>query len=353
MSEDLLPAFEPIVPTPYELPATSRWRRKAVRRGDGTVDCADTDGEEFSSCIRRALPLAGKEAILEAIEQLGRKFGTQSLVTRAEIEATIVVVALQEVESIVNQLAPAQLVEWLNMLHVGVDCLAHESEMITLSNNGFEFQLVTGHFTGGRADEATHADRALYFALAFVPYISRLVSPLQRPLTVKIGIHSGVITSNRLQGPDWAMFRLFGEDAHVAPLIIEQARVGHITATMPFVESLKEKWEWFPTGMTVPAGYGRSFRLVELKTAYEDVPVPDDEDHLTLFTDSRLESPYAKGLPYPNLSGWPSPAQQAQGTTAGKDGSRKVEWDGSSPVPGGEGDPPAASATMQVDACVS
>eukprot|EP00884_Botryococcus_braunii_P013855 jgi/Botrbrau1/22470/Bobra.0544s0001.1 len=233
MSEGSLPAMEPIVPTAYQLPATSLWRRKAVRRADAQEGSADIYGEGLDSDMRRSLPLAGKEAIMEAIEELGRKLGTHSLETRVDVEATMVVVALQEVESIVNRMAPSQLVEWLNMLHAGIDNLAHDSEMMTLSNNGFEFRLVTGHFTGGRAAETTHADRALFFAQALLPYISHLASPLKRPLTVKIGIHSGVMTSSRLQGSGRAMFRLFGEDAHVAPLIMKQARVGHITVQFP------------------------------------------------------------------------------------------------------------------------
>jgi hypothetical protein len=35
-------------------------------------------------------------------------------------------------------------------------------------------------------------------------------------------------------------------------------------ATMPFVERLKEKWDWLPTGRTLVGACGQCFHLMEL-----------------------------------------------------------------------------------------
>lgn len=96
MSEGLLPAFEPIDPTSYELPARSVWRRKNEPRADVTGGYAGTREGEFNKLIMHDSCLTEKEAIMKTIEAMGQKFGAKrGVVVRSQIEAAMVVVALQ------------------------------------------------------------------------------------------------------------------------------------------------------------------------------------------------------------------------------------------------------------------
>lgn len=46
---------------------------------------------------------------------------------------------------IVNHLAPRQLTRWLDMLHVGIESLAYENELVMLSNSGALCQVGLHH----------------------------------------------------------------------------------------------------------------------------------------------------------------------------------------------------------------
>ena len=176
-------------------------------------------------------------------------------------EVSIIFADLAGFTEMSRKISPSHLVKVLNDLFSSFDRDAERLGIERIKTIGDAYMAIGG--LSRSADGVDHVEAAALFALAIQARVLLLVSEMEYPLQIRVGLHVGPVVAGVI-GVTRPAFDCWGESVNLASRIEGHATPGTILVSESAYWRLKPLFAMAPQGETELKGIGttRVFRLV-------------------------------------------------------------------------------------------
>jgi adenylate cyclase len=176
---------------------------------------------------------------------------SDAIIADSFADATVVFADIVDFTSTSAQLAPEQVVTWLNGIFTEFDQLAERCGLEKIKTIGDAYMAVAGLHT----PDARHAAAALEFALALREALPRHPSPNGAPLRMRIGAHSGPVVAGII-GRHKFIYDLWGDTVNTASRMLTSAEPGDIHVSDEVRQRVAERFALTARGPREISGKG-------------------------------------------------------------------------------------------------
>jgi class 3 adenylate cyclase len=176
---------------------------------------------------------------------------TQDVIADAFDEVTVLFADLVDFTPRSQQIAPAQVVQFLNELFSVFDQLAQRHGLEKIKTIGDAY-MVAGGLPDPRPD---HAQAAAEMALAMREEVARRADPSGRPLQVRIGIDTGPVVAGVI-GTSKYSYDLWGDTVNTASRMESDGVAGCIQVTARTFRRLRDSYRFQRRGSIPVKGKG-------------------------------------------------------------------------------------------------
>jgi class 3 adenylate cyclase len=205
---------------------------------------------------RRALDLERQESERLLLNMVpasiaARLKQTQGVIADAFPEVTVLFADLVDFTPRSQQIAPEQVVQFLNELFSVFDRLAQRHGLEKIKTIGDAY-MVAGGLPDPRPD---HAEAAAEMALAMREEVAGRSDPSGRPLQVRIGIDTGAVVAGVI-GTSKFSYDLWGDTVNTASRMESDGVAGHIQVTARTFQCLRDGYRFERRGSILVKGKG-------------------------------------------------------------------------------------------------
>jgi class 3 adenylate cyclase len=174
-------------------------------------------------------------------------------------EATVMFADIVGFTTMSSEIAPEALVQFLNELFSRLDALTTKHGLEKIKTIGDAYMVASG-LPAARRD---HAEAAALFALEVRDLVASVKTPNDRPLDVRIGIHSGPVVAGVI-GATKLTYDLWGDTVNTASRMESHGEPGTIQVSEPTYEILRNRFRFESRGTIQVKGKGamRAFALL-------------------------------------------------------------------------------------------
>jgi class 3 adenylate cyclase len=176
---------------------------------------------------------------------------TQDVIADAFPEVTVLFADLVDFTPRSQQIAPQQVVRFLNELFSAFDRLAQRHGLEKIKTIGDAY-MVAGGLPDPRPD---HAQAAADMALAMREEVARRRDPSGQPLQVRIGIDTGAVVAGVI-GTSKFSYDLWGDTVNTASRMESDGVAGHIQVTARTFQCLRDGYRFQRRGSIPVKGKG-------------------------------------------------------------------------------------------------
>jgi class 3 adenylate cyclase len=176
---------------------------------------------------------------------------TQDVIADAFPEVTVLFADLVDFTPRSQQIAPEQVVRFLNELFSVFDRLAQRHGLEKIKTIGDAY-MVAGGLPDPRPD---HAQAAAEMALAMREEVAHRADPSGRPLQVRIGIDTGAVVAGVI-GTSKFSYDLWGDTVNTASRMESDGVAGHIQVTARTFQCLRDGYRFQRRGSIPVKGKG-------------------------------------------------------------------------------------------------
>jgi PAS domain S-box-containing protein len=166
--------------------------------------------------------------------------------------ATVLFADLVDFTELAAQTSPVELVDLLNSIFSAFDQLAEDHHLEKIKTIGDAYMLVGGVPTL----MVSHLEAIADVAIALMQTIKTFRTPCQKPLNLRIGIHTGPVVAGVI-GTSKFIYDLWGDTVNVASRMESLGKPGRIQVTAEVYNRLKHRYQFEERGDVEVKGKGK------------------------------------------------------------------------------------------------